>query len=231
MPRWRFRIKPWAGRGSELNFKWATFKLNHELPRSVSHLIFLAVFASLFFFGNPLSQVSALSKITVIAAIAVWLVLQNVYPLDASQKSLGWLTFALCVAAGAILFLIYAPVWQPWSGIAAWIAIAAALCLGLLFWAGMSPDRSGSPGKSRSWFTRPICHWYVLTLALGMMSCTLGGVWLGIVVPFTVWALQFTNYLSIPAVPRRADFGLAVTILLVSIGSLTVARELTWMVD
>jgi hypothetical protein len=164
--------------------------------------------------------------VTLIAAIVVWLVLHDVYPLDVSQKSPIWFTFAICVVVLAILLLLDDSVWQRWSGIAAWIAIAAALCLCLLFWAAAFPDRTGSSDKSRSWFARPICHWYVLTVGLGLMSCTFGGVWLGIMVPFSAWTFQFTGYVSIPTVPKRLDFSFALLALVVCLGSFVVVREL-----
>jgi protein-S-isoprenylcysteine O-methyltransferase Ste14 len=226
VPRWGFRIKAASARGSELSFQWATFMINRELPRSLTHIFLLAIFVSFSFLGNPFSQISVLARVALIAAIAVWLVLHDVYPLDVSQKSPIWFTFAICVVVLATLLLLDDSVWQRWSGVAAWIAIAAALCLCLLFWAAAFPDRTGSSDKSRSWFARPICHWYVLTVGLGLMSCTLGGVWLGIMVPFSAWTFQFAGYVSIPTVPKRLDFSFALLALVVCLGSFVVVREL-----
>ena len=226
VPRWAFRIKAAPARGSELRFQWATFMINRELPRSLSHIFLLAVFVLFPFLGNPFSQISLLARVTLIAAIAVWLVLRDVYPLDVSQKSPTWLTFAICVVVLALLPLLDDSVWQRWSGIPAWIAIAAALCLWLLFWVAAFPDRTGSSDKSRYWFARPICHWYVLTVGIGLMLCTLGGVWLGIMLPLSAWIFQCAGYLSIPSVPKRLDFSFALLALLICIGGIVVVREL-----
>ena len=226
VPRWGFRIKAASARGSELTFQWATFMINREPSRSLSHIFLLAVFVLFSFLGNPFSQISVLVRVTLIAGIAVWLVLRDIYPMDVSQKSLVGLAFAICVLVLATLPLLSHSVWQRWSGIPAWIAIAAALCLCLLFWVAAFLDRSGLSDKNRSWFTRPICHWYALTVGLGLMSCTLGGVWLGITVPFSAWTFQLAGYLSIPSVPKRLDFSFALLALLVCIGGIVVVREL-----
>jgi protein-S-isoprenylcysteine O-methyltransferase Ste14 len=227
VPRWGFRIKPAPARGSDLCFQWATFMINRELPRSLSHVFFLVVFALLFFLGNPFSQLSVLFRITLIAAIAMWLVLRDIYAVDVSRKSIGWFMVATGSALTTAFFLIYAPVWQPWSGTGAWIAISAGLCLGLLVWFASLPGIAGRSGKSGSFFSRPILQWYVLALGLGLLSCTLGGVWLGIMAPFTVWALHLAGGLSIPIVPRRLGVSVALLALIVCSGGLAVARQLT----
>jgi protein-S-isoprenylcysteine O-methyltransferase Ste14 len=225
VPRWRFQIKAGSARGSELSFQWATFMINRELPRSLSHIFLLAVFVLFSFLGNPFSHISVFARVTLIAATAVWLVLRDVYPRDVSRKSPTWLTFAICAVVLAFLPLLDELVWQPWSGIAAWIAIAAAACLALFFSAALR-QRTGSSGKNRSWFARPICHWYTLTVGLGLMSCTLGGAWLGIIVPFSAWAFQLAGYVSIPTVPKRLDLSFALLALAVCLGSYVVMREL-----
>jgi hypothetical protein len=227
VPRWGFRIKPAPARGSELSFQWATFMINRELPRSLSHIFFSAPFGFFLFLGNPFSQLSALFRITLIAAIAVWLVLRDIYALDVSRKSIGWFIFALCSAATTALFLIYVPVWQPWSGTGAWIAIAMGLCFALLVWLAALPGIAGvSSNSCKSFFPRPISQWYLLALGLGLLSCTLGGVWLGIMVPFTVWALHLAGAVSIPMVPRRLGVSFALLALIVCSVSLAVARQL-----
>ncbi|HSF59150.1 MAG TPA: methyltransferase [Candidatus Binatia bacterium] len=227
VPRWGFRLKPAPARGSDLRFRWATFMINRELPRSLSHVFFSAAFVLFFFLGNPFSQMSALFRITLIAAIAVWLALRDIYALDVSRKSIGWFLFASCSAAATTLFLIYAPVWQPWYGRGAWVSIGVGLCLGLLVWLATLPGIAGGLGKSSSFFSRPISQWYALTLGLGLFSCTLGGVWLGIMVPFTVWALHLAGAVSIPIVPRRLGVSFALLALIVCSGGLAVARQLS----
>lgn len=227
VPRWNFRIKPAPARGPELRFQWSTFMINRELSRSLSHVFILAVFVLFFSFGNPFSQLSSLFRITLIAAIATWLVLRDIYALDISRKSIGW--FMIATGSGGItaLFLIYAPVWQPWSGTGAWIAIGVGLGFALVVWIAALPDIAGASGKSgKSFFARPISQWYGLALGLGLLSCTLGGVWLGIMVPFTGWAFHVAGAVYIPTVPRRLGVSFALLALIVCSGGLAVARQL-----
>jgi hypothetical protein len=232
VPRWSFRILPTPARGSELSFRWATFKLNRELTRSLSHTCFLAVFWLFFFFGNPFSRITVLARITAIAAIAVWLVLHDVYPVDISQKSIGWFLVALGSAAMTTIFLIYAPVWQPWFGTKAWISIGLGLCLGLLVAITVLPGLVNPSTKNRTkFFPQPICHWYALTFGLGLLSCSLGGIWLGMMLPFTIWALHIAGLVSVKMVPRRLSVSLELLALIVCSASLAVARQLNSIGD
>jgi hypothetical protein len=226
--RWRFRMTPALARGSELSFQWTTFKINRELPRSLSHLCMLAGFVFIFFRGNPFNQITALFRITLLAAIAVWLVLRDVYAVDVSRKSAGWLVVAFCSAAITTLFLVSAPVWQPWLGMGAWISIGTGLCLGFLSCIAALPGGDRIPAKSTgSLFARPICQWYVLTLGLGLLSCTFGAVWLGIMAPFTLWALHLGGAASVPAIPRRRSVSLALLGLITCSGGLAIVRQLS----
>ena len=228
VPRWGLRIKGVPARGSAPSFHWATFRLNREPARSLSHLCFLAVFVLFFIFGNPFAQISILVRATVIATIAVWLVLHDVYPLNVSHRSLGWSIVALCSALVTAIFLTYAPVWQPWFGTSAWIAIGLGVCLGLLVWLTALPGRSDlSAIISKKFFARPICQWYVLALSLGLLSCTLAGVWLGTMVSLTVWALQIAGWLSIQMVLQRFNVSICILALIVCLGGLAVMRQLS----
>jgi hypothetical protein len=64
-------------------------------------------------------------------------------------------------------------------------------------------------------------------LGLGLLSCTLGGVWLGIMMPFTVWALHLGGGVSIPTVPRKLGVSFALLALIICSGGLAVARQLS----
>jgi hypothetical protein len=55
----------------------------------------------------------------------------------------------------------------------------------------------------------------------------LGGVWLGIMVPFTAWALHLGGGVSIPIVPRRLGVSFALLALIVCSGGLAIARQLS----
>jgi hypothetical protein len=228
VPRWWIRVTPAPARGSELSFQWATFMINRELPRSLSHVFFLVGFVLLFCFGNPFSQLSVLFKITLIAATAVWLALHDIHPRDVSQKSTGWFIFAAASVAVTAFFLVYAPVWQPWSGTGAWIAIGVGLGFASVVWIATVPGiADGSNKNGRSFFARPMGQWYALALALGLLSCTLGGVWLGIMLPFTIWALHFAGGLSISMFPRRFSVSIGLLALIICSGSFAVARQLS----
>jgi hypothetical protein len=214
VPRWRARLRPAPPRGPELTFRWATFMLNRELARSVSHLFFLGVFVFYFFFGNPVAHVSVLVRATVLAAATVWLALRDIYPVDTSRKNPGWVLIALSGAAAVAIFLGKAPVWEPWSGARAWIAIASGLCLGLLVSAASFPPLLRFIGKAYGdLFARPVCRWYALGLGLGLLSCTLGGVWIGITVPFIIWALGIAGVVPLKMLPQRPGHSLGLLLL------------------
>jgi Phospholipid methyltransferase len=197
VPRWKFQLRPAPARGSELTFQWATFRLNRELPRALSHLCLMLTFVTYFFLGNPFSQVSVLSRITVLTAIAVWLLLRDVYPLESVQKSVGWALLAVVCTTVAIIFLVYVPVWQPWKGTSAWISISAGGLLGLLVAFQIFPRWFGTlTRKTGKLFVSPICQLYGLGMALGLISCTRGGVWIAIMTAFIVWLLSTAGILK-----------------------------------
>lgn len=227
VPRWGFRLKPALARGSELTFRWATFMLNRELPRSLSHLSILTVFVCYFWFGNPFTHVDILVRATVIGAVAVWLVLRDIYPLDVSQKSVGWVLMALTSTAITAVFLIKAPVWEPWSGAGAWISISAGVYFGLLVSAAACPGFFHMVGrKEEDVFARPMCQWYALGLGLGLLSCTLGGVWLGMMLPLVLWALGIAGWAPLKMVPQRLSVSLGLLMLFLVSGGLAVTLQL-----
>jgi hypothetical protein len=208
VPRWGFRFTPAPPRGRKLSFSWATFLLNRELARSLAHLFLLSVFVCYFVFGNPFNQMDVFVRVSVIAVIAVWLVLHDVYPLDVSEKSVAWVLIALSGVAMTTIFLIKAPVWDLWSGATAWISITAGLCLGLLVSCIALPEFFPIAWRNHgTLFARPICQWYILGLGLGLLSCTLGGVWIGIMLPLTAWALSIGGVARIRPVPQRLSNG------------------------
>ena len=219
VPRWSLRIKPADARGSELSFKWTTFMLNRELPRSVSHLFFLVVFVAYFFFGNPFTDTDVLVRVTMIAGIAVWLIVRDTDAVDVSQVSVGWTLLAVTTALITAIFLLKAPVWYQWDGIVAWIGTAAGICLGLLVSASALPRFSGGFGSKRPLFARPVLQLYVFGLALGLLSCTLGGVWLGIMVPFVLWMLNIAGVMAIKAPPKGWQIAFGLLLLSVVLGS------------
>ncbi|MGH7848135.1 MAG: methyltransferase family protein [Candidatus Binatia bacterium] len=228
VPRWRFRLTPAAPRGSDLTFKWSTFMLNREWPRSLTHLFLLTVVGSYFFFGNPFSQIAVLTRVTGVAVIAVWLVLRDISPVDVSQKSIGWILLALSITVTAAFFLISAPVWERWSGTGAWISIVAGLFVGLLLASTAFPDLFRVVAKnSENIFARPMSQWCALGLGLGLLSCTLGGVWIGIIVPLIMWTLGIAGLVPLNRLPRRRSVGFVLLILFIMSGSLAVARELS----
>jgi hypothetical protein len=195
VPRWRFQFRPAPARGSELTFQWSTFKLNRELSRSLSHLVLMMMFVTYFFVGNPFNQLSVLARITLLTGVAVWLLLHDVYPLESAQKSVGWVLMAVVCAAFTVIFLFYAPVWQPWTGTSGWIAISAGSALILGITATRFP-RFRLGRKIGKLFVNPMCHLYGILMALGLISCTIGGLWIAIMTSFIVWLLQVAGVLE-----------------------------------
>ncbi|MGH7833975.1 MAG: hypothetical protein ACREQK_10045, partial [Candidatus Binatia bacterium] len=172
------------------------------------------VFGSYFYFGNPFIHVSVLVRATVLAAVAVWLALRDIYPVDTSRKSSGWVLIALSSAVAVAIFLSKAPVREPWSGAGAWVAISAGISLGFLVLAPSFPYFLRFIGKaSEDLFPRPICRWYALGLGLGLLSCTLGGVWIGITVPFIMWALCIAGVAPFKTMPQRLSDSLGLLLL------------------
>lgn len=227
VPRWRFRLTPAPPRGREQSFEWSMFRLNRELPRSLSHLLVLSLFVGLFFMGNPLVQLDLLFRVTLIGAVAIWLVLHDIFPLDVSKVSIPWLLLAFVAASATAIGLTKVPVWEVWSGAAAWIAIAVGVLLGTL---GAAPAVPGLPGlvgkKNDELFARPMSQWYVLSLGLGLISCTFGGVWVGITAPLTVWALGIAGVVPIRRISQSPIAGLGLVLLIAVDAGLAVGRLL-----
>ena len=61
-------------------------------------------------------------------------------------------------------------------------------------------------------FARPMSQWYVLGIGLGLLSGTLGGLWLGITVPVVFWALGLAGLVPLRMAPRRFGFGLVILV-------------------
>lgn len=196
VPRWRVRLTPAPARGRAQAFEWSLFMRNHELPRALAHLIVLGVFGFYFYFGNPFVGIDPLVRATVVAAVAIWFLLHDIYPLDVSRPHLGWLLPGAAAALGGAICLALAPVWQPWSGPFAWAAVSVGPALGLL--------AVLSAWSRRPVFAQPLCEWYALGLGLGLLSLTLGGVWLGILAPFVLWSLNLAGVVPLRRVaPSR----------------------------
>jgi hypothetical protein len=41
-----------------------------------------------------------------------------------------------------------------------------------------------------------MCHFYGIVMALGLISCTIGGVWIAIMTAFIVWLLSVAGVLD-----------------------------------
>ena len=219
VPRWRFRLTPGAARGREQTFQWAMFMLNRELQRAVPHLVLLGIFVTYSLFGHPFAGISPLVRWTMIGAVTVWLALHDIYPLDVSRKSSAWLLTAFGIAGFTAVFLARVPVWDDWSGRLAWLSIAAGIGLGILGSATAIPGLSGAVAKrGKDLFSRPMSQWYVLGLGLGLISCTLGGVWIGLMLPFFFWALGLAGWVPLGRVPQNAAVGIGLLLLFVGSG-------------
>jgi hypothetical protein len=222
VPRWRFRITPAPARGREQTFQWTTFMLNRELQRAVPHVVLLGVFVAYFFFGNPLEVIDPLVRWTVIAAVAVWLALHDIYPLDVSMKSRGWTLAASGIAGLTAVFLVRAPVWDAWSGGLAWASIAAGIGLGILGSVAAIPALTRAVSKrGDDLFSRPMSQWYVLGLGLGLISCRLGGVWVGVMLPLFFWALGLAGWVPLVRVWKNTAVGVGLLLLFAVAGGVS----------
>jgi hypothetical protein len=59
---------------------------------------------------------------------------------------------------------------------------------------------------------QPMCQWYLLGLALGLLTLTLGGVWIGILVPLILWALNLAGIVQIRPIPQTTAMGLSLLV-------------------
>ncbi|HEY5649483.1 MAG TPA: isoprenylcysteine carboxylmethyltransferase family protein, partial [Nitrospiria bacterium] len=160
VPRWAFRLTPAPARGREQTFTWAMYRLNRELPRSLSHLFFLGLFGVYFLAGNPFSGIDPVIRLTVIVFFVGWLSLHDIYPLDVSQKSPAWMVLGAVIAVSTVIFLYSAPVWEFWPPSAAWPAVIAGLAGGLFVAATASPMVPHHAGKKNGRiFARPMSQW------------------------------------------------------------------------
>jgi phospholipid methyltransferase len=226
VPRWGFQIKPAPARGHDLTFQWATYKINHELPRTLSHLSLMLLFVLFAAFGNPLVQSDFWLRLTLLAAIAVWLVVRDIYPIDGSEKSVGWGLIALCLIGLKVLLITSAPLWQAWTGATAWLAITLGLSCSLAVVLSAFPGRfrAAEAGKHNI-ITRPMCQWYIFALGLGLASCTLGGVWLGIKAALVLWALNIGRLLPVKMIPQHVGVGVALLALVAVCSGIAIVRQ------
>ncbi len=208
VPRWRIRLTPAQARGQEQGFTWAMFKLNNELPRMSSHVILLSIFTFYFLFGNPWAGVGPFERATLVGVIAIWFLLHDIYPLDVSRVHAGWALLAASIAVSSVAFLKFAPVWERWSSTASWIFVIVGVVLGLITSLLTLPAVARSSGKTFNHiFPQPMCQWYAVGLGLGLLTLTLGGVWVGILVPLLIWALGLAGIVPIRSIPQSTAMG------------------------
>lgn len=208
VPRWRIRLIPAPPRGREQGFTWAMFKLNNELPRAASHVLLLGIFTCYFIFGNPWVGVDPLVRATLVGVIGAWLLLRDIYPLDVSRVHTGWIWLAAVIAISGIFFLAVAPVWEAWSSASSWTAAIAGVLLGLLVSLLILPTVARASGKTlNDVLPQPMSQVYAVGLGLGLLTLTLGGVWIGILVPLVIWALGLAGVVPMRSIPQSAVMG------------------------
>ena len=210
-----------------MKFQWATYKMNRELPRSLSHLCLLLPFLLFGIFGNPFAQVDVAVRLTILAGIGSWLVVRDIFPTPDTEKSVGWALAALGSALLTGFLLTWSHFWNPWTGTGAWIMIALGLYLSFLVtldaFLRSSPVSKRAKGK---FLARPICRWYVLGLGIGLLSCSLAGVWLGVSFALVVWGLHIGRWIAIHSGPQGIPIGISLFILVAASGGAAVLRQL-----
>lgn len=220
-PRWRVRATPAPARGREQRFTWAMYRQNHELHRTLSHLLLLGIFVGYALGGNPFAAASPLVLATVVLVLTSWLLIRDISPLDTRELSQPWVLLAVAIAGGGMVMLRIVPLWEAWSESASWLEIGVALVCGFIVAASTIPrasnglKRSGDKRTSRI-FSNPLCQWYLLALGLGFLSCQLGAVWLASFGALTLWALNLSGVFEIRGLPARVSSGVAVLVLFVT---------------
>jgi hypothetical protein len=213
VPRWRIRLTPAQARGQEQGFTWAMFKLNNELPRAASHVILLSIFTFYFLFGNPWAGVDPFVRATLIGVIGIWFLLHDIYPLDVSRVHAAWIWLAAVIAVSSAVFLDVAPVWERWSITASWSAMVVGVVLGLVASLLTLPAVVRASGKAlHHILPQPMCQWYAVGLGLGLLTLTLGGVWVGILVPLLIWALGLAGIVPIRSIPQSTAMGVSLLV-------------------
>lgn len=204
VPRWGIRLTPAAPRGPDQRFTWSMYFFNGEHWRSGSHLIWLAVFWLIWAWGNPFGSLPVLVPATIAGVIAPYYIVHDVTPRDVSRLSWGWLLLALAIAAGGATFLASAAVWNVWPAPWVWLGRGLGLLLGILLpFLLQSSRRRAEHGRESQ--RGAMVAWYVAALALGLLSCTFGGIWLAVVACLTIWALSIAGIAAVtepsPTVP------------------------------
>lgn len=220
VPRWGIRLTPAPPRGPDQRFTWSMYFFNGEHWRSGSHLLWLAIFWLYWGFGNPFAGISPLVLATVAAIVATHYVVHDVTPRDVSRLSRGWLAVAALIAAGGGVLLASVPVWQVWQP--PWLGWSAALALAaLLAGAALRSAPAEDAAESRGLFGVAMTPWYLALLAAGLASCTLGGVWLAVIVSLVAWALSIAGAVPLRAPPRGAATAVVVVALVGLSGALS----------
>ena len=204
VPRWGFRLRPAAPRGPDQRFTWTMYFFNGEQWRSGSHLLWLTVFWLYWLFANPFATLDPMIPATLGVVVAVHYVLHDARPRDVARLSRGWLGVAAAIALGGAALLANAPVWQTWPQPWPWLARAAGLALGGLLALSALRSRTDDGGTAHGKLFRvPMTAWYLVALALGLLSATPGGLWLAVIVSLTVWACSIAGLRVVRPPPRN----------------------------
>lgn len=220
VPRWGVRLRPAAPRGPDQRFTWSMYAFNGEHWRSGSHLLWLGVFWLFWGFGNPLAALPPLVPATVAAVVITHYLVHDITPRDVSRLAIGWLALALAVALGGGILLTNAPVWAVWPAPWTWLGLGGGGALAALI--GIAALRPGARSRAdgrRGLFGVAMTPLYLAALAVGLMSCTLGGVWLAVTVSLVLWALSIAGVIRLRAPSRSAVSGAVMLVAPVVAGS------------
>ncbi|MEF8982626.1 methyltransferase family protein [Thiohalorhabdus sp.] len=201
VPRWGIRLTPAPKRGPDQPFTWSMYWFNGEQWRTGSHLLVLGIFWLYWLYGNPFAAWPTLANASLAAAVTVYYLVHDVRPRDVSRLSRGWLVAGVVIAASGGALLGQASVWIPWSGPWSGLGIGAGILLAAVLVAGAWTGKGAEGAKGP--FAVTLVPWYLLLLALGLISGTFAGVWLALAVTLTVWALVIAGAISVPDLPRR----------------------------
>ena len=212
VPRWGIRLRPAPKRGPDQPFTWSMFWFNGEQGRAAPHLVLLGVFWAFWGWGNPFAAWPTLAVALIGAAVATYYIVHDIRPRDVSRLSAGWLVAAVMIALVGSGLILTAPVWSVWPQPWHWLGQVGGLALAaVLVVLALRPAQEDRPARVP--FGIVMVGWYLLLLALGLLSATYGGVILALVASLTVWALRIAGVVDIPALPRGRGSAAGVALL------------------
>lgn len=222
VPRWGLRLFPAPPMGPAQSFDWATFRLNREAHRALPHISFWAVLLVFAIKDNPIAVIDPLVLTTFFTAFTVRLVTVDIcVEGEVKGVSIGWSLATAAVMLAGGLFIYHAPLWDTWPPTPALIFGGVGLSFGLLLTLSLLPLTILRP-RLEMILHRAEYQWLIGGLGLGLLSGTLGGIWIGILVPTLLWMLKVAGIVSSYQLPKGVLMSLVGFLLFAVFAAVTV---------